>query len=86
MIGNAVCSIDSWPPQKFKLTNVILTFISGEALAILSRESGGDPEEILVLQPAILDIVSSSEIDLEGFVCPDEGEKCFYRCRIKFQF
>ena len=86
MKGNAVCNLDTSPPEDFEFKNVTLTYISGESLAILSRETREDrPEEMLVMESVTLDILSRTEIDLKGFVCPKEEEKRFFRCHVKFR-
>jgi hypothetical protein len=54
-------------------------------MVILSRENGDEPEELLVMESATVDILSRTEIDLEGFICPNEGDKRFFRCRLKFR-
>jgi hypothetical protein len=85
MRGKAVCRIDSLPPENLEFENVVLTYVSRESMVILSRENGDEPEELLVMESATVDILSRTEIDLEGFICPNEGDKRFFRCRLKFR-
>jgi len=86
MKGSAYCSFRSKPEKAQRFENVNLTFIGSESRAILSRENPDEPEELLCMQEASMDVLSDSSIDLEGFVCVDEDAETYHKCFVTFVF
>ena len=84
MKGNAHCSFQSNPHKSERFENVNLTFLGNEREAILSRDHGEEPEELLCLEEARLDILSDSLLNLEGYVCTDQETNTFYPCSVIF--
>ena len=85
MRGYAHCIFLTNPRTTRRFENVKLTYIGGEAHAILSRDNGEDePEELLVIEAAQLDILSDYTFDLEGFVCTDQDGQTYHKCILYF--
>ena len=84
MKGNAHCSFQSDPHKSERFENVNLTFLGNEREAILSRDHEEEPEELLCLQEASLDILSDSLLNLEGYVCTDQEMNTFHPCSVAF--
>ena len=83
MQGKAKCTIRDESVRIHEFNNISLTYISSEKLAIISR-NGKNPREILSLQAAGVDVLSSGEIEVEGFFCQDEEKKIYRKCRFLF--
>lgn len=84
MKGNTHCTIHTTPQRAERFNDVRLTCIGKEGRVILSRGPEEDPEEILCVESAQIDILSAETIDIEGFVCLNEEEQTFHKCFVIF--
>jgi len=84
MKGHAHLTFRTTPRKAQRFDNVNLTCIGKEGLVILSRGPDDDPEEVLCIESARMDVLSDSSIDLEGFVLLDEKEQTFHKCFVIF--
>ena len=84
MTGNAKCSFQSESKQDQHYENVVLTFVSEDRVAILAKPGRNEPEDVLTLECAHINILSSSHLELEGFTNLEEQDETFVRCLIEF--
>lgn len=84
MTGNAKCSFQSESKQDQHYENVVLTFVSEDRVAILAKPGRNEPEDLLTLECAHIDILSSSPLELEGFTTLEEHNEAFVKCCVEF--
>lgn len=83
MQGKAQCKIQDRPDLIHEFSNISLTYISREKLAVISK-NGKEPREILSLHGARVDVMSSGEIEVNGFLKKKGEKNVFRKCRIVF--
>jgi len=83
MTGKAACTVQNALPEILEFDRISLTYIAGERLAVISRNEE-EPREILVLHAARVDVLSSGEIEVNGFLCRDEKRKIYRKCKLVF--
>lgn len=84
MKGSAKCSFQSQGKEDLHYEDVILTFVSEDRVAIIARPDLREPKELLTLECAHIDILSSSQLELEGFATLKEHNEAFIKCSVEF--
>jgi len=84
MPGKILCTVQKETPEVHEFSNITLTYISGERLAVVSR-NGEEPREILALSGARVDILSSGEIEVNGFLRRKGEKNQFRKCKLVFR-
>jgi len=82
MLGKVKCTLKREEPQVHEFRNVRLTYISSEKLAVISRNEK-QPREILALHAARVDVLSSGEIEVNGFL-RSRKKNLYRKCRLVF--
>ena len=82
MLGKAKCTLEREERQIHEFRNVRLTYISSEKLAVVSRNEK-QPREILALHSARVDVLSSGEIEVNGFL-RSKKKNVYRKCRLVF--
>ena len=82
MLGKVKCTMEKEGASVHEFRNVTLTYISGEKLAVISRNEK-QPREILTLHAARVDVLSSGEIEVNGFL-RSRKKNVYRKCRLVF--
>lgn len=85
MTGNAHCFFRD-PKQNGRIfQNIRLSFVSESEQAFITDEGKEEPEELLCIERAIMDLLSEDSLEIHGFArVNSEDPMALYECSLFF--